>query len=161
LIGIAWLAMIGFDFFLHAGLLARWYVSPSPFLLPPATAFARIPLGYLSFVLLAVLLLWTFSRAKVKGGRDGGATGLWIGVLVWGSLGLGLYSVSTAPPGLLLGWFVGQSVELSIAGVVVGAGVAGHPLGRLSLTTLAFTFAAVIATICLQVMGFAPAIKIG
>ncbi len=31
---LGWLSMIGFDFFLHAGLLARLYLTPSPFLLP-------------------------------------------------------------------------------------------------------------------------------
>lgn len=161
LIGIAWLSMIGFDFFLHGGVLARWYVTPSPFLLPPPTAFARIPLGYLSFALLAVLLLWTLQRAKVEDWRHGAAIGLWIGSLVWGSLSLGLYSISTAPPGLLFGWFVGQSVELGIAGTVLGAGLSGHPLGRLFLMTLAFTVAAIVATVTLQILGVAPAITSG
>jgi hypothetical protein len=161
LIGIAWLSMIGFDFFLHGGLLARWYAASSPFLLPPATAFARIPLGYLSFALLAVLVVWTLQRAKVEGWRHGGAVGLWIGSLVWGSLSLGLYSISTAPPGLLFGWFAGQSVELGIAGAVLGAGLSGQPIGRLFLMTLAFTIVAIMATITLQILGVAPAIKTG
>lgn len=161
LIGIAWLAMIGCDFFLHGGLLARWYVTPAPFLLPPATAFARIPVGYLSFALLAVLVLWVLRRANVSGWRQGGIVGLWIGSLVWGSFCLGLYSISTAPSGLLVGWFVGQSVEVGIAGGVLGAGLSGHALGRLFLVVLAFTVAAFVATIALQILGFAPAIKIG
>ena len=55
---IAWLAMLGFDFFLHAGLLAGLYVEPSPFLLPPLSAFALIPVGYAAFLLSSVLLVW-------------------------------------------------------------------------------------------------------
>ena len=46
---LGWLSMIGFDFFLHAGLLARLYLIPSPFLLPATTTFRLIPVGYLSF----------------------------------------------------------------------------------------------------------------
>jgi len=50
--------MLGFDFFLNAGLLSRMYLKPSPFLLPPERMFKLIPLGYLSFLLMAVLLYW-------------------------------------------------------------------------------------------------------
>src|SRR5947209_7534433 len=49
---LAWLAMIGLDFFLHGGLLAGLYTAPAAFLLPPAQAFSRIPLGYAGFFLL-------------------------------------------------------------------------------------------------------------
>ena len=51
---LAWLAVIGFDLFLHAGVLAGIYSEPSPFLLPPEEAFRLIPLGYLSFLMLIV-----------------------------------------------------------------------------------------------------------
>jgi hypothetical protein len=44
---LGWLAMIGVDFFLHAGLLAPLYDWDSPFLLRPDEAFVRIPIGYL------------------------------------------------------------------------------------------------------------------
>jgi hypothetical protein len=47
---IAWLSMLGFDFFLHSGLLAKLYLQPSPFLLPPLASFKLIPLGYLTQV---------------------------------------------------------------------------------------------------------------
>lgn len=60
---LSWLSMLGFDFFLNAGLLARLYLEPSPFLLPPAEAFRRIPIGYLSFLLTAgtIHLVATFT----------------------------------------------------------------------------------------------------
>ena len=61
---LSWLAMIGVDFLLHAGLLASWYVEPHPFLLPPTAAFARIPLGYMSFLGLAVLAAGTGSLVR-------------------------------------------------------------------------------------------------
>lgn len=161
LIGIAWLAMIGFDFLLHAGLLARWYSAPAPFLLPPAQAFVRIPWGYLSLVLLAVLLLWVLSGIQVSNWRQGGIVGLWVGALVWGSLTLGLYSISTAPPQLLVGWCAGQTIEMGIAGVILGAGLSGHPLVKLLLKTIGLVVAAVVVTVALQMLGMAPAQKIG
>jgi len=34
---LGWLAMVGFDFFLHGGLLAGLYIQPDAFLLPPPT----------------------------------------------------------------------------------------------------------------------------
>jgi len=55
-VGAAWVLSLGFDLFLHAGLLARLYVEPGPFLLPPMVAFRRIPLGYLSFLVLTLSL---------------------------------------------------------------------------------------------------------
>ena len=56
LIFISWLSMLGFDFLLHAGILAKIYTKPSPFLLVAEQAFIRIPLGYLSFLVFAVIL---------------------------------------------------------------------------------------------------------
>jgi hypothetical protein len=104
---LAWLAMIGFDFFLHAGLLAKLYVEPSPFLLPPDRAFGLIPLGYASFLLLAFSLAWLAPYLSAGGSVKGFLFGLRVGILVWGALVLGLASISTASPALLLGWFVG------------------------------------------------------
>lgn len=72
---IAWLSMLGVDFLVHGGLLAELYQQPSPFLLPPASAFARIPLGYLAFLLLAVLLVWLLLRLKLAGWQSGALFG--------------------------------------------------------------------------------------
>ena len=46
---LSWLAMIGWDFLLHGGLLASFYVADDAFLLTPLAAFQRIPLGYAAF----------------------------------------------------------------------------------------------------------------
>jgi hypothetical protein len=75
---IAWLSMLGVDFLVHGGLLAELYRQSSTFLLPPATAFARIPLGYLAFLLLAVLLTWLMLRLQLAGWRAGAIFGLLI-----------------------------------------------------------------------------------
>jgi hypothetical protein len=76
---VGWLTMLGFDFFLHGGLLAGLYVQDSPFLLRPAQAFALIPLGYLSFLLLSSALTWLMVRMGVHDGREGAVFGLKLG----------------------------------------------------------------------------------
>jgi hypothetical protein len=112
IIVLSWLAMIGVDFLLHGGVLAKFYVRPSPFLLPPKKALQLIPLGYLSFLLLAVLLVSLMNRLNVQGWRAGAVFGLKLGALLWGTVVLGLVSISTASVWLLLGWFLGQTGEL-------------------------------------------------
>ena len=157
---IAWLAMLGFDFLLHAGLLAALYLQPSPFLLPQATAFALIPIGYLSFLLLAVLLVWLMIRLNLAGGRQGAIFGLELGGLAWGAFILGLLSVSTASVSLLLGWFVGQTLELAIAGAVIGSGLAGMRLRRLFGIVIVFVLLSLVTTIILQSVGLVPTTRI-
>lgn len=128
IIVLAWLAMIGFDLFWHAGVVADLYAQPDPFLLAPERAFALIPVGYLSFLLLAVLLVWLAARVGVDTARAGAAFGLKLGALTWGALLLGLFSIATASPLLLVAWFVGQTVEMGLAGAVVGYGVSAPRL---------------------------------
>ena len=157
---IAWLSMLGFDFLLHAGLLAKLYLQPSPFLLPPLTAFALIPFGYLSFLLLAVLLVWLMIRLKLAGWREGAVFGLELGGLTWGAFVLGLLSISTASVALLIGWFIGQALELAIAGAVVGSGLAGMRLRRLFGVVIVFVLLSVITVIILQSLGVVPTTRI-
>lgn len=156
---VGWLAMIGIDFLLHGGLLAGLYTLPAPFLLPPAQAFSRIPLGYAAFFLLAISLFWLM-RERVVGGMPGFVFGLKLGAVMWGALVLGLASVSTADPLLLLGWFVGQTVELAVGGAVIGSALAGQSLSRLLVKVLALDLALVVATILLQSVGLAPAVRL-
>ena len=153
---LSWLSMLGFDFLIHAGLLARLYVDPSPFLLPPETAFRLIPLGYLSFLMLALLLTWLMAKQGVRGRRDGLIYGLKLGGLIWGSLVLGLASITTAENALLLGWFLGQTAELGIAGAVIGSSLSGVSHRRLLTRVIVFVVLSVFLTIVLQISGFAP-----
>jgi len=150
---IAWLSMLGFDFLLHAGLLAGLYLHPSPFLLPPLTAFKLIPLGYLSFLPLTVLLVWLMTRLQLSGWRQGAFFGLKLGGLTWGAFVLGLLSISTASYSLLFGWFIGQTVELAIAGAVIGSGLAGMRLRRLFGMVTVFVLLSVITVLILQSLG--------
>jgi hypothetical protein len=130
-VAAAWVLSLGVDLFLHAGLLARLYVDPSPFLLPADAAFRRIPAGYAAFLVLTVALRWAMERLGVQGFAAGSRFGLAAGLVWWGGLALGLYSISTAPPALLLGWWLGQAVELGAAGGVLGAVAAGTPMRRI------------------------------
>jgi hypothetical protein len=157
---IAWLSMLGFDLLLHAGLLAEIYLQPSPFLLPPLKAFALIPFGYLSFLLLSVLLVWLMIQLKLAGWRQGALFGLELGGLTWGAFVLGLLSVSTASFSLLFGWFIGQTLELAIAGAVIGSGLVGMRLWRLFGVVIVFVLLSVIMVIILQSLGVVPTTRI-
>jgi hypothetical protein len=157
---LGWISMLGIDFFLHAGLLAKLYAEPSPFLLPPEDAFRLIPIGYLSFLLLDVLILWLIIRLEIAGWQRGLSFGLIIGGLIWGAMTLGLLSISTASPGLMLGWFAGQVVELGVAGAVIGSGLSGTPLRKILVRVIVLILALFVATIIMQNIGLAPAVSI-
>jgi large-conductance mechanosensitive channel len=160
---LSWLSMIGFDFFLHAGLLSRIYLQPSPFLLPLDRAFAYIPIGYASFLIFGIFLLWLMLKLKIQGWKQGTIFGLQVGVLIWGAFSMGLFSIATAPPNLLVAWFLGQATELGIAGGVIGYGLTQSSFGRLLKSVLIFVIVSIVIAIVLQNISFAqaPSIKNG
>ena len=98
---LVWVAIVGVDFFLHGGVFASTYTQDSPFLLPAINAFRRIPLGYLTLLATAGLLVWITDQAAANGWRRGLVTGLCLGAVMGLSFALGLYSISTASPQLL------------------------------------------------------------
>jgi hypothetical protein len=157
-VALSWFAALGFDLFLHGGLLAGFYLEPSSFLLPPRDAFVRIPFGYASFLLLAVLLVGLMERLQIRDWRRGGAFGLLLGGLLWGSSVLGLYSITTASLPMLAGWWIGQTIELGIGGLVAGAALSADRLLPLFLKSLVFVAVAVAVTVVLQSLGITPAI---
>ena len=157
---LSWLSMLGFDFFLNAGLLSWMYLNPSPFLLPPERMFKLIPLGYLSFLLMAVLLCWLMVSHDVFGRLEGSLFGLKLGGLMGGAGMLGIASISTAEFSLLFGMFIGQTIELGIAGAVIGSALGGTSLKRLSIAVSFFVISSLVITIMLQAMGLAPAAQL-
>lgn len=159
-IAAAWLLSVGCDLFLHGGLLARLYIEPSPFLLPPEEAFRRIPLGYLTFLGLTIALFWAIRRLGVQRAREGFRYGSVAGAVVWGALVVGLFSISTAPLPLLAGWWIGQTIELGLAGAVLAAATGGTPLKRIWGIVVGAVVAFVVATIVMQSLGLAPAMKV-
>lgn len=159
-VAAAWTLSLGFDVFLHGGLLARLYVEPSPFLLSPEEAFRRIPLGYLAFLVLTLTLYWVLRRLGVRGAIAGLRHGTAAGAVVWGAFGVGLYSISTVTMPLLAGWWIGQTVELGLAGAVLGAAENGVPLKRVWALVGAAVVVCVASTIVLQSLGLAPPMKV-
>lgn len=159
-IAAAWMLSVGFDMFLHGGLLARLYVEASPFLLAPEKAFRRIPLGYLAFLVLTLTLYWLLRRLGVRGAIVGLRHGITVGAVVWGAFVVGLYSISTVTLPLLTGWWIGQTVELGLAGAVLGAAANGVPLKRIWAIVMGVVVACVVGTIVLQALGLAPPMKI-
>ena len=159
-VAAAWMLSVGFDVFLHGGLLARLYVEPGPFLLGPVEAFRRIPLGYLAFLILTMGLCWLLRRLGVRGATEGLRLGGLAGAVVWGAFALGLYSISTVTVPLLAGWWVGQTIELGLAGAVLGAAADGVPLKRIWAVVAFAVLACVVGTVALQSLGLAPAMKV-
>jgi hypothetical protein len=157
---LVWVALIGVDFFLHGGIFAATYVEDSPFLLSALDAFRRIPLGYLALLATAGLLVWILDRASVKGWRRGFAVGLGLGTVMAISFTFGLYSISTASPRLLVGWFVIQVIEIAIAGAIIGQGLLVDSLRRLTLVVVIGFILLFIVTVVMQTLGLAPAMMI-
>jgi hypothetical protein len=161
LVLLAWIAMLGFDFFLHGGLLAGLYLRPGPFLLPPLEAARRIPLGYVGFLIAAAFLVWIISKINARGWREGLGAGAVIGGSMGASLALGMYSITTAGPILLVAWAVGQTIEMAYAGAVAGQGLEAKSLGRLFLVVTLATIGLVIIAIVMQSVGMVPTARIG
>jgi hypothetical protein len=154
---LSWLSMLSTDFLLHAGLLSWIYLEPSPFLLPPEIMFRLIPLGYLSLLLLAVLLSWLMVTHDVDGWLKGSLFGVKLGGLMGGGGMLGLASISTAEFSLLFGWLVGQTIEIGIAGAVIGSALGGVSTRRLFMKVSAFVIFSLTITVVLQAVELAPA----
>lgn len=159
-VAAAWLLSVGFDIFLHGGLLAHLYTVPSPFLLRPTDAFRRIPLGYLAFLVLTAALYWLMRRLRIRGAIAGSRYGAAAGAVLWGAFLVGLYSISTAPVPLLAGWWIGQTLELGLAGAVIGASLAGVPSKRIWRLVALGVVAFFVTTVVMQSLGLAPAMKI-
>ena len=147
---LAWITVIGFDFLLHAAILAPLYAEPHPFLLSPERAFALIPVGYLSFLIFVMLVLWLMVKLKITNWKEGLFFSLKLGALIWGALTLSLLSITSAPLILMVGWFLGQTVETGIAGLVIGAGLGAEKLKSLLIWIVLFVLGAIMLGVILQ-----------
>ncbi|MFC1915917.1 hypothetical protein ACFLW4_04405 [Chloroflexota bacterium] len=93
------------------------------------------------------------TRLDIVGWRAGLVFGLKIGAIIWGALVLGLLSISTASVSLLAGWFLGQTVEIGIAGMVMGSGLSTNRLRSLLVKVVIFFVVMVVLAILLQNIG--------
>lgn len=156
-VSLSWLAIVGVDLSLHAGVLAPLYDWSSPFLVSPGEAFGRIPIGYLALLILAVSLAWLLARLNVEGGRDGARIGGAFGAVIGGALLLGLWSVSTAHPAVLAGWWIAQTVELAIGGAVIGSIRGGVRVRTVAWRVAVLIVIGAISAVVLQTIGYASA----
>jgi len=152
---LAWIGVLGFDLILHGAILSSFYVQESSFTLPPLDSFKRIPLGYSSFLIATFFLAWLISKIDIRGWRRGLLFGGFVGGVIWISLALGMYSISTAPPTLLFGWVVGQTLEMAYAGSVIGRGLFAERTRKLTITVLLVTVVFIMLTVILQSIGLA------
>ena len=157
---LAWFAVIGLDFFLDAGLLARFYRWDLPGFLPPLKMFQFIPFGYAAFLLWTILLVWLMTRLSITGFRAGAIFGLKVGVLLAAAGFFGQLSVFAFPARMLLLWLVANTSIFTIAGAVTGAALAAQRLRPLARRVVALVLLCLVGGIVLQNIGPNPAAKI-
>jgi len=157
---LAWFAVIGLDFFLDAGLLARFYRWDLPGFLPPLKMFQFIPFGYAAFLLWTILLVWLMTRLSITGFRAGAIFGLKVGVLLAAAGFFGQLSVFAFPASMLLLWLVANTSIFTIAGAVTGAALAAQRLRPLARRVVALVLLCLVGGIVLQNIGPNPAAKI-
>ena len=157
---LAWFAVIGLDFFLDAGLLARFYRWDLPGFLPPLKMFQFIPFGYAAFLLWTILLVWLMTRLSITGFRAGAIFGLKVGVLLAAAGFFGQLSVFAFPASMLLLWLVANTSIFTIAGAVTGAALAAQRLRPIAHRVLALVLLCLVGGIVLQNIGPNPAAKI-
>jgi hypothetical protein len=159
-ISLAWLAAIGWDFLLHGGLLAWIYAEKTPFLLGPLEAFARIPIGYASFLLLVLLIEWLMPKFEIEDSKRAWIFGLKLGAFVWAALVIGLYSIATIRLSTAIAWWVGQTLSMGVMAFVLFKAQQSTELRKIGIRVLIFVVIAIVLTIILQNMGLAPQIVI-
>ena len=157
---LAWFTMLGFDFFLHGGLLANFYFAENDFTISPLEAFRRIPIGYLGFLLFAIFLVWIVPLLNLDNWKQGFWLGSKLAAILWGGFLLGLISISRIPLNLAIAWFVGQTLEFGIGGAVVAEASTATSLRKITLAVFSFVVIAVATTIALQSAGIVPTLRI-
>lgn len=156
---LAWFAIVSLDFFLNAGLFARFYHWSLPGFLPPMKMFAYIPLGYAAFLFWSVLLVWLMTRLSVRGLRNGARFGATVGALLATAGFCGELSIFAFPVGMLFLWAVVNTLSFTVGGAVAGAGLASARLRPLALRVVLLFVACLIGGFVLQNIGPNPAVK--
>jgi hypothetical protein len=118
----AWLVFLALDFLAHAVLLNSFWAQDYQALKTKDELFRLIPFGYLSFLILTILLGWLYARLYKSDGdvKKGLAFGVFAGGLFALSNFFGWYSFLNLPPLLLLLTSLGYFVEISAIGLVFG-----------------------------------------
>lgn len=159
-VSLGWLAYIGLDFLLNAGLLAHIIRWQQPGMLSAKQMFLRIPYGYLSFLLITVLIVWMMVRAHISGLRSGLSFGFKFGLLTGTAAFLGLLSILSIHPYDLLLWSAETLACATLLGAIVGEGLARKSLRRLTGFVVVLFFVCIILAVVIQnlVQGGGPRI---
>ena len=156
---VVWVAMMGLDFVLNAALFAGMYQEGGAFMLAPAEAFRRIPLGYLAFLVLAAGVTELAWRLGVTATSDGIRLGVLSGLVLGVAWSLGLYSVSTASPQVVLAFAAIWFALLTAAGAVAGTGLGRSSLRGLAVGVVGIGVLGAFVVIALQSLGVVPTLK--
>jgi len=124
---MAWLLFVMLDFLAHATLLSHFWAQEYHALKSKEELFQLIPFGYLSFLVLTLLVGWMYSRLFREGGsaRKGLSFGAVFGGLFALATFLGWYSALNLPVLFIL--FISFVYFVEIAGVGFTFGYLMHP----------------------------------
>ena len=119
---LAWLAFLALDFLAHATLLRSLWARDLPAVKSPEELFRLIPFGYMSFLLLTLLLGVLYWRIHPDGGSSarGLKFGAQVGALFAVSNFLSWYAFLALPLDLLAVASLGYWLELAAAGMIFG-----------------------------------------
>jgi hypothetical protein len=157
---LVWLAMLGMDFLLNGALFARLYQEAGTFILAPAEAFRRIPLGYAAFLILAFSMVEIAYRLRVTRIADGIRFGVVIGCVFGVTWSLSLYSIATLRGELALAFALIWLALLVLGSAVAAAGLAEVSLRGLTLRVVAFDFLCAVTVIALESFGVVPTVTL-
>jgi hypothetical protein len=153
---LAWVAVIGIDFLLNAGLLAPFFHWDQPGLLSPIKMFQYIPLGYASFLFWSIALVWLVVRTRSYGAATGARFGLKLGVLWGGATFLGWLSIFSFPPLMIFCWALDYAIYFTLAGAVIGGSLTVPRLQPAVRRVVVLIVACVVVTVAMQSFGLAP-----
>jgi hypothetical protein len=155
---VVWLAMLGLDFLLNGALFARLYLEGGTFILAPAEAFQRIPLGYLAFLMLALSVVEIAYRLRVTRIDDGIRLGLVMGAVFGGTWSLSLYSIATLSAQIALSFALIWLALVTLAAAVAVSGLAQTSLRGLAFRVAVFDVLCAVTVIALQSFGVVPTV---
>jgi hypothetical protein len=154
---LAWVAVIGFDFLMNAGLLAPFYKWELPGFLPPLKMFQYIPLGYAAFLLWSVVVVWLVVRLHAYGARAGAIFGAKLGGLLSGAAFLGWLSIFAFPAAMLFCWSLDHFLTFALVGAIAGSGLAAPRLRSLTWRVIVLVLICVSVSFVMQNLGLVPA----
>ena len=147
---LSFIAILGIDFLFHAGIFVRIYENPQPPLLSNQEAFYRIPLGYLSFLMLDLFLFWLIIKFNYKDYIEGLKFGLLYGITLTSGFLIGLYSIIDVQVSLIFAWFVSQVTESGVAGMILASINSGTSVKKIAQYVFSSFISCLVLGIILQ-----------